>query len=118
MEYQIYKFYPGQKIITDFHCEYSSEVVAIVPEVQKNGYVMNLIIYKDWNKYKKYYDYHCEREIPLSVRMKLIKEKIEDTEDQEYIDSCKQFNLKIPKIPKSYKKIIKLYKIDRIEKYK
>ena len=101
MDYNIYKFYPGQKIITDFYCEYSSEVVAVIPETQKNGYIMNIVVYKDWNKYKKYYDYHCEREIPLSCRMKLIKDKIKDK------------NMK--DIPKSYINIVNSYKIDRIE---
>lgn len=114
MEYQIYKFYPGQKIITDFHCEYSSEVVAVVPEVQKNGYIMNLIIYKDWNKYKKYYDYHCEREISLSFRMKLIKEKVIDNDYRKFYQEYKVIT---KSMPKSYKKIVNAYEIDRIEKY-
>jgi hypothetical protein len=101
MEYSIYKFYPGQKIIADFYCEYSSVIIAIIPEIQKDGHIMNLIVYKDWNKYKKYYDYHCEREILLSTRLRLIKEKIENGYKED--------------IPKSFNKIVKSYKIDRIE---
>lgn len=109
MEYVIYKFHKGQKIIVDYHCEYSSEVVAIIPEVQPNGYIMNLIVYKDWNKYKKCYDYHCEKEISLSFIMKLIKEKINNNEK---FSDCKI------SIPKSYKSICNKYEIDRIEIYK
>ena len=69
----------------------------------------DLIVYKDWNKYKKCYDYHCEKEISLSFIMKLIKEKINNNEN---FNDCKIY------IPKSYKSICSKYEIDRIEVYK
>lgn len=94
MDYKIYKFYPKQKIIVNR--KYSSEVVATISETQKDGYIMNLIIFKDWNKFKQRYDYHVMREIELSFMMELMTK-----ED----------------LNASFKSITKKYEIDRIEHF-
>jgi len=52
---------------------YTSFVVEVVPEMQPSGEEMNLIVYKDWNPYKKIWDYHVDREINLSWLMKEYK---------------------------------------------
>ena len=60
---------------------------------------MNLIVYKDWNPYREYWDYHVKREIELSILMKIYKDELEqeggfisDWMDEEtkqrIIDSC------------------------------
>lgn len=36
------------------HHDYTSEVVDIVMDGKEP-----IVVYKDWNKYRKYWDYHC-----------------------------------------------------------
>ena len=97
MKYIAYEFYPEMEIITDR--KFTSFVVAVVPEMQPNGYDMNLIVYKDWNPYREYWDYHVKREIELSILMKIYKDEFEqeggfisdwmdDETKQRIIDSC------------------------------
>lgn len=83
MKYIAYEFHPGMEIVADN--KFTSFVVDVVPEIQPDGYEMNLIVYKDWNPYKKIWDYHVAREIELSTLMRLYKEEFE--QDGSFIGS-------------------------------
>ena len=95
MEHTIYQFYPGQEIITDWR--YKSTVVSVLEDTYNDDFKVKLIVYKDWNQYKKRYDYHIAREFEVSGAMDLIRRCFESDGYE-----CPH---------KSWLKIIKKYKV-------
>jgi len=71
MEWKIYEFNPGQEIIINRN--YISYVVDTIVDKQKDNSEIELVIYKDWNKYKQIWDYHIQRTIILSFQVDLYK---------------------------------------------
>lgn len=94
MEHTIYRFYPGQEIITDW--KYKSTVVSVLEDTYNDGMKVKLIVYKDWNQYRKFYDYHILREFEVSSLMDTIKIAYENG---------------VPCPHNSWKEIIKKYKV-------
>lgn len=73
MEWKIYEFNPGQEIIINRN--YISYVVNTIVEKQKDNSELELVIYKDWNKYKQRWDYHVQTIILLSFQVDLYKKE-------------------------------------------